>query len=112
MSTSKLWHHTPCGARALVAAAQCYDASACCRPEYCTQGATTAQTPRSVYIENVGHVTEVVDGVEVVVQIDLRISNTSEYRSWNVNVNGTHAPSTPLRCTDHTWKHTTLASKL
>ena len=42
----------------------------------CTQGLRTASTPPDVYIENVAP------------NVDLQLTNESEYRTWNANANG------------------------
>ena len=47
----------------------------------CTDGATTSATAHEVYISNVG---KSADGA----LLDLRITNESEYRAWNVAING------------------------
>lgn len=57
------------------------------KPELCTHGSTTSM-PHEIYIEGIASIKE--DGgeghSERNVQVDLRITNMSEYRGWNVNV--------------------------
>ena len=50
-------------------------------PTLCTEGVTTAATPHEIYLTNLG---QAAGGV----QIDLRITNESEYRAWNERLNG------------------------
>lgn len=48
---------------------------------WCSEGETTNSTPHELYLARVGF-------TPTQEQIDLRITNVSEYRAWNANVNG------------------------
>ena len=54
------------------------------QPWRCADGAPDESTPRDILIHDLGKMTS--GSGETV--IDLRISNESEYRAWNLNLNG------------------------
>ena len=54
--------------------------------DQCQEGARTSTTPADIYFSNVGIAPNL--GGQGNVQIDLRITNESEYRAWNTYHNG------------------------
>ena len=58
----------------------------CSRAGRCVEGAPLASTPHEIYFANVGRVTSATGGGEH--SLDVRIVNESQYRAWNVNING------------------------